>query len=476
MSVGLLARLAARARSSGFATGLLVDTRARPDARGHVAALHRDRLLGGAPARAARPRPRARAARGRRGGDRGRRDRDGADPVPARRRRAGQPAAAPADLHHRARQHADRAAGVRARAHGSSGRRCPTIRAGAGAAPTRPAGSARCSSPSRAARPDPAELADDPAARGPPAADDAAARAARGDRRQLRAGDVRDHLLPALVPAGAVRRPVRRTRRPSTACATSRSRRRAARSSTAPGHVLVGSTKALEVQISPPDLPHSARRPAPSCSGAWRACWGSRPGRSSARSPGRRRPAARSAVAQIPCDVEQQLALLPYADVDDQARSASTSSTTWPSASSSSAACRWPQVYIPSYPQGDLAAQLLGTVGRITAQECWGRTPRRARRRCAPRRPIVASTRTRSSASPAWRASTTATCAGSTDPSRSRSTRFGQPTRDLQDDAAGPRPQPRAVARRQPAARRPAGAGDRRSRRTRAPTAARSSR
>ena len=30
------------------------------------------------------------------------------------------------------------------------------------------------------------------------------------------------------------------------------------------------------------------------------------------------------------------------------------------------------QIYIPSYPQGDLAAQLLGTVGRITAQECWG--------------------------------------------------------------------------------------------------------
>src|SRR4051794_21909359 len=42
------------------------------------------------------------------------------------------------------------------------------------------------------------------------APDVAAARAARGDHRRRRARDVRDRLLPPLVPAGALRRPLPR--------------------------------------------------------------------------------------------------------------------------------------------------------------------------------------------------------------------------------------------------------------------------
>ena len=115
MSIGLLC-----GSLTGRGHGLLhrVDGRhrARADARRHLAAVHHDRLLGRPPARAARSRPRAGSGRLRRRRDRRRRDRDDRDPVPARRRRAGQPAAGPADLPHDPGQHADLAAGLRDRA------------------------------------------------------------------------------------------------------------------------------------------------------------------------------------------------------------------------------------------------------------------------------------------------------------------------------------------------------------------------
>ena len=129
------------------------------------------------------------------------------------------------------------------------------------------------------------------------------------------------------------------------------------------GTVLVGSTKALVVQISAPDLPKSA--------GGQRVVFNrlahvlrisTRPVR--CKVPG----VGISRMAPIPCDVKQQLAILPYADAnikqvnkyvqyylaerESQFRGVQVS-----------------QVYIPSYPQGTLAAQMLGTVGRITAQE-----------------------------------------------------------------------------------------------------------
>ena len=65
------------------------------------------------------------------------------------------------------------------------------------------------------------------------AADHAAARAARRHPRRGRVRAVRDHLLPPLVPAGAVRRPVPRAGQRQPRARRARSRRRAARSSTA---------------------------------------------------------------------------------------------------------------------------------------------------------------------------------------------------------------------------------------------------
>jgi penicillin-binding protein 2 len=136
------------------------------------------------------------------------------------------------------------------------------------------------------------------------------------------------------------------------------------------GTVVVGSTKALEVQISAPELPHTAggqavvfRRLAHVLKFSTRKirC------RVAGPPPG----GGVFHLAKIPCEIKQQLAVLPYADVDigevnkyvqyylaeneQQFRGVEVA-----------------QVYIPSYPEGDLAAQLLGTVGRITAQECWG--------------------------------------------------------------------------------------------------------
>ena len=139
------------------------------------------------------------------------------------------------------------------------------------------------------------------------------------------------------------------------------------------GNLLVGSTKALEVQISAPDLPNSA--------GGKRVVF-RRLAHTLGMSTNRikckvvtydngHRIVTTHHLARIPCDVKQQLSILPYADVNikevgrgiqyyiaedqQQFRGVEVS-----------------QVYVPNYPQGDLAAQLLGTVGRITAAECWG--------------------------------------------------------------------------------------------------------
>jgi penicillin-binding protein 2 len=132
------------------------------------------------------------------------------------------------------------------------------------------------------------------------------------------------------------------------------------------GAVLVSSTKALVVQISPPDLPKGARAQAVlfrrlahvvGISTKPRRC---------------RYPVGPTVVvrqlAPIPCQVRQQLALLPYAAVnikevnrfvqyylaERQSQFAGVDVTT---------------ISVPGYPQKTLAAQLLGTVGRITPQE-----------------------------------------------------------------------------------------------------------
>jgi penicillin-binding protein 2 len=132
------------------------------------------------------------------------------------------------------------------------------------------------------------------------------------------------------------------------------------------GTVLVSSTKALEVQISPPDLPKN-----PHAQNVLYTRLAHVLGMSTRRKRCRY-PQGHTVLAPrlapIPCMVQQQLAQLPYADVtikevnkyvqyylaerEQQFQGVEVTS-----------------VYVPGYPQKDLAAQLLGTVGRITPQE-----------------------------------------------------------------------------------------------------------
>ena len=189
----------------GFCTGLLLDLALGPDARRDVARPDRRRLLHRPLHGAARPRPRADPAAGRAGRQRRLRRRCRRRALHARRRRVGVDPRAARDDRDDPAQHDPGPAGVRARP--------PRRAAGAALRPARapppprrrrrPAGRSACAAWTSRGR----TCRDVPRDR-PQGADVAAARAARGDHRRRRARDLRDHLLPALVPAGAVRRQV----------------------------------------------------------------------------------------------------------------------------------------------------------------------------------------------------------------------------------------------------------------------------
>ena len=136
------------------------------------------------------------------------------------------------------------------------------------------------------------------------------------------------------------------------------------------GNVLVGSTKALELQISAPDLPHSA--------GGQRVVF-RRLAKTLRMSNNRikckvvtydngRRIVTTYHVARIPCDVKQQLSILPYADVNIKEVNRAVQYYIAED-QQQFRGVQVAQVYVPSYPQKTLAAQLLGTVGRITAKQ-----------------------------------------------------------------------------------------------------------
>ncbi|MDQ6836618.1 MAG: penicillin-binding protein 2 [Actinomycetota bacterium] len=129
------------------------------------------------------------------------------------------------------------------------------------------------------------------------------------------------------------------------------------------GTVLVSSTKALVLQISPPDLPHGAhaqdvlfRRLAHvlGMSARPRRC--------------RVAGAGTQVLAPIACDVRQQLALLPYANVTIKQVNRFVQYYL-AERSQQFEGVQVNSIYVPAYPQGQVAAQLLGTVGRITPQE-----------------------------------------------------------------------------------------------------------
>jgi penicillin-binding protein 2 len=136
------------------------------------------------------------------------------------------------------------------------------------------------------------------------------------------------------------------------------------------GVVLVGSTQALVLDIVPPELPKPPR--------AQRALYhrlATMLQLSTKRIPckvgGPKNTTLIRHLAVIPCDVAQQVAVQPYADAAikevnrDVEFYVAERQNEFPGVQIS-------PISIPSYPQQTLAAQLLGTVGRITGTECWG--------------------------------------------------------------------------------------------------------
>ncbi len=119
-------------------------------------------------------------------------------------------------------------------------------------------------------------------------------------------------------------------------------------------------------------------------------------------------------MSRIACDVGQQVTLQAYANVTVRSGSVVTRDMQFYLAERQRQfpGVQVQKVYVTHYPFTTLAAQVLGTVGPITAQPRSRRQTYRRRRRDR-----------RSSARPAWRPSTTASCAARTATSRSRSTR-----------------------------------------------------
>jgi penicillin-binding protein 2 len=140
------------------------------------------------------------------------------------------------------------------------------------------------------------------------------------------------------------------------------------------GQILVKSTEALAVQISPPDLPSSPaaqralyRRLAKvlGISNRRVKC----PVQTYKATPKPHRVTLHLHLAAIPCDVQQQLALLPYANVTVKSDVSKDIQYYLAERQQQFPAVSVAQVSLPSYPMHTLAAQLLGTVGPITAQE-----------------------------------------------------------------------------------------------------------
>jgi penicillin-binding protein 2 len=135
------------------------------------------------------------------------------------------------------------------------------------------------------------------------------------------------------------------------------------------GNVLVSSTKALAVQISPPDLPKSPH--------AQRAIYrqlasvlGISTNRISCTVAGLKVAGGGTfRLAAIPCHVKQQLALQPYADVTIKTDVSPDVQYYLAERQEQFPGVVVQQVYLPQYPLRTVAAQLLGTVGPINKYE-----------------------------------------------------------------------------------------------------------
>ena len=335
-------------------------------------------------------------------------------------------------------RHAHRAARLRARAPRSCGARCPRTRAGAGAAPTRPAASRRCSDRSAA----PMIAADPPDDRRAPITPQLAMRVAilggvaiamfaiiffrlwflqvlSGDQylAQASTNRVRDVVDAGAARARCVDRNGKRARRQP---ARGRGRRLAAEAAAGLGraHARAGALSRVIDASTRPGRCRSAHRPC--------------------------------ALMDVECQRRSRgVCQLPYADVtvktDVLARRLRLPRRARAGASPASRSSRSSCAPIRS---SEVGAQLFGTVGQIS--------PTRAEATALPRRAAAA----RSSASRGSSTPTTTTCAGIDGATRVQVDALGQPKGYLRERAPVPGEQPRAVARPRAREGRPDGARD----------------
>ena len=134
------------------------------------------------------------------------------------------------------------------------------------------------------------------------------------------------------------------------------------------------SSQAVAVQISPADLPvpisrtdsivaHPPRRDA-LLYADWRGCWGCPTNRRAVSGDGHGAPGCR----RSPARVAQGYVQVPYADVTVATRRQASSSSSSRGAPDQFPGVSVQPIYLRTYPLDDLAAQLFGTIGPITAQ------------------------------------------------------------------------------------------------------------
>lgn len=135
------------------------------------------------------------------------------------------------------------------------------------------------------------------------------------------------------------------------------------------GNLLVDNTRALDVQLSPPNLPKSRSARLAEYHRLARVLKISpRPRRCPVAVPGHKLPVVKH-LPQIQCDVAQQLGQIPYADVTIKSNVSRDLQFYILERLNLFPGVQVEQVYERNYPRGPLAAQLFGTVGRIAASE-----------------------------------------------------------------------------------------------------------
>ncbi len=142
------------------------------------------------------------------------------------------------------------------------------------------------------------------------------------------------------------------------------------------GHLLVDNTRALDVQLAVPHLPGSARAKAAEFRRLNRVLGlSSKRRRCPVAVPNQTRPAIEH-LGEIQCDIAQQQAQIPYANVTIKKNVSRAVQFYVLERQNYFPGVQVEQVYERSYPLGSLAAQLFGTVGPITPGEFKSNDPR----------------------------------------------------------------------------------------------------